>query len=310
VGLGVKVLVADSLDQASLDRLRDAGHEVASGKGLQGAELASALDGCRALIIRSATRVTAEVLRSSPSLKVVVRAGSGLDNVDVAVARKQGVAVFNTPAANAVSVAELVFGLLIALERHIVDAAVTMRESRWEKSRFGGRELAGRRLSLVGFGRIGREVATRANAFGMSVGAYDPVLAAWPADHPWVRRMTLDEAVEQADVLSMHVPLTAETRGMIGAAELSRLPKGAIVVNLARGGLVDEAALAAALAGDHLRGAVLDVFSAEPPGELALLKLPNVIATPHLGASTIEAQRRAGSEAAGIVLEALAALTE
>ena len=306
----MRVLVADTLDETSLQRLRDAGHEVASGKGLQGAELAKALDGSRALIIRSATRVTAEVLRSSPTLKVVVRAGSGLDNVDVAVARRQGIAVFNTPAANAVSVAELVFGLLIALERHIVDAASSMREARWEKSRFGGRELSGRRLSLVGFGRIGREVATRAKAFGMTVCAYDPVLESWPADFAWVRRVTLDQALEQADVLSMHVPFTTETRGMIGAAELERLPDGAIVVNLARGGLVDEAALATALTGDRLRGAVLDVFSSEPPGANPLLALPNVIATPHLGASTIEAQRRAGTEAAEIVLEALATLSE
>jgi D-3-phosphoglycerate dehydrogenase len=306
----MKVMVADSLEDAALARLRDAGHEIVAGKGLQGAELAAALAGCRALIIRSATRVTAEVLRASASLKVVVRAGTGLDNVDVAVARKQGVAVFNTPAANAVSVAELVFGLLIALERHVVDAVSTMRDGRWEKAKFGGREIAGRRLSLVGFGRIGREVALRARAFGMSVGAYDPVLESWPADFAWVRRLTLDEALEQADVLSLHVPLTQETRGMIGAGELSRLPAGAIVVNLARGGLIDEPALAAALAGGRLRGAVLDVFATEPPGPMPLLALPNVIATPHLGASTAEAQRRAGVEAAGIVVEALSALSE
>ena len=305
----MKVMVADTLDEIALGRLATAGHEVVPGRGLQGAELAAALDGCRALIIRSATRVTAEVLRSSPTLKVVVRAGSGLDNVDVAVARKQGVAVFNTPAANAVSVAELVFGLLIALERHVVDAAALMRESRWEKSRFGGRELAGRRLSLIGFGRIAREVAVRARAFDMSVAACDPLLQTWPADYAWVRRVTLDQAVEQADVLSLHVPLTPETRGMIGATELGRLPEGAIVVNLARGGLVDETALTAALQGGRLRGAVLDVFSSEPPVALPLLALPNVIATPHLGASTLEAQRRAGLEAAGIVVEALSTLS-
>ncbi len=304
----MKVMVAEALDEGALARLKDAGHEIITGAGQQGADLIAALSGCRALIVRGATRVTAEVLRDSPQLKIVVRAGSGLDNIDVGVARQQGMAVFNTPAANAVSVAELVFALLLALERQVVEASSALRGGRWEKSRFSGRELAGRRLSLVGFGRIGREVATRARAFDMPVMAFDPLLESWPADFAWVKRATLDEALGSADVLSLHVPLSPETRGMIGPRELAKLPAGALVVNVARGGLVDEAALATALAEGHVRGAALDVFATEPPGANPLLAMPNVIATPHLGASTREAQRRAGLEAANIVIEALAAL--
>jgi D-3-phosphoglycerate dehydrogenase len=304
----VRVLVTDALDAAALEALRGAGHDVTEAAGLQGDALMRALEGCRALILRGATRVTAEVLRGAPTLKVIARAGTGLDNIDQAAARRLGVAVFNTPAANAVSVAELVFALVLALERHVVAANASLREGAWEKTKFAGRELSGRRLSLIGFGRIGREVALRARAFEMEVRACDPLISAWPAAFPWVKRVTFDEALEHAEILSIHVPLSNETRGLIGAAQLSRLPEGALLVNVARGGLVDETALLAALTSGRLRGAALDVFATEPPGSHALLALPNVVATPHLGASTLEAQRRAGTEAAALVIEALSAL--
>ncbi|MBI1798727.1 MAG: hydroxyacid dehydrogenase [Candidatus Eisenbacteria bacterium] len=304
----MKILVTDSLDHAALSRLRAAGHEVVELPGLQGEALIGALVECRALVIRGGTRVTSEVLRGSPSLRVVVRAGSGLDNVDQAAARRQGVAVFNTPAANAVSVAELVFGLLLALERRIAGAFASLRGGAWEKFHFMGRELSGRRLSLIGFGRIGREVALRARAFEMRVSACDPLVAAWPAGFTWVERVTLEGALERADVLSLHVPLGPETRGLIGPSEFASMPQGAVLVNVARGGLVDEPALLDALIRGHLSGAALDVFSTEPPGSHPLFDLPNVVATPHLGASTLEAQRRAGEEAATAVIEALAAL--
>ena len=302
----MKVLAADGLDPAAVAELRRAGHEAIETRTVQGAELVRALEGCQGLIVRGATKVTAEVLAGARDLRVVVRAGTGLDNVDQEAARARGVKVSNTPAANAVSVAELVFGLLLALERHIGPMSQALREGRWEKSATGSRELAGRRLSLVGFGRIGREVAKRALAFDMDVAAHDPLLVAWPPEFAHVPRVTLDQALERADILSLHLPLTGDSRGMIGARELARLPKGAVVVNAARGGLVDEAALEAALASGHLRGAALDVFASEPPGRLALLERPDVIATPHLGASTAEAQRRAGLEAATIVIAALA----
>ena len=306
----MRVLVTDPLDPAALARVRAAGHEVVERVGVKGPDLVRALDGCRALLIRGATKVTADVLRSASSLKVVVRAGTGLDNVDVAEAERRGVVVRNTPNANSVSVAELTIGLMLAFERHIADAAADLREGRWEKVRFMGRELEGRTLGLVGFGRIGREVARRARAFEMEVRAFDPLLPTWPAGFEWVRRGTLDDLLPAVDFLSLHVPLTPETRGMIGARELARMGSGAVVINCGRGGLVDEAALFKALESGALRGALLDTFAAEPPGRIPLLGLPNVLAVPHLGASTLEAQRRAGEEAAEVVIEALASLAE
>jgi D-3-phosphoglycerate dehydrogenase len=301
----MRVFVADPLERAAVEHVRAAGHEVIERAGLQGAELVSALEGSTALMIRGATRVTAEVLRGARSLKLVVRAGTGLDNVDVAEARRLDIEVRNTPAANAVSVAELVFGLLLAFERHLLPAAADLRAGRWEKAKFTGRELSGRRLGLVGFGRIGREVALRARAFEMEVSACDPVLAAWPAGFDWVSRRELGDVLSGSDIVSLHLPLTPESRGSIGAAELRIMNSDALLVNAARGGVIDESALLDALRSGALRGAILDVFETEPPGASPLLALPNVLATPHLGASTQDAQVRAGREAAEIVLARL-----
>jgi D-3-phosphoglycerate dehydrogenase len=302
----VKVLIADRLDPAAAARLREAGHEVVERSGLDESQLIEALRGCAALLVRSATKVTARVLGEAQDLAVVARAGTGLDNIDVKAARARGVTVLNTPAANAVAVTELVFGLLLALERHLVQASADLRAGRWEKTRYMGRELSGQRLGLVGFGRIGREVATRARAFGMEVRAFDPLLAAWPAGYEWVRRATLDELLPEVDYLSLHLPFAEGTRGMIGARELALMRPEAVLVNCARGGIVDEEALLAALESGRLRAACLDVFATEPPGAHPLLSLPNVIATPHLGASTHGAQARAGVEAAELVIDALA----
>jgi D-3-phosphoglycerate dehydrogenase len=304
----VKVLVSDPLDPEAIERVRAAGHEVIERTGLKGAELIAALDGVHGLMIRGATRVTAEVLRGAPSLKVVVRAGTGLDNVDRAAARECGVEVRNTPAANAVSVAELTIGMMLAFERHLVPATIDMRAGRWEKKKYMGRELAGRRLGLVGFGRIGRETALRARAFGMEVTACDPLIEHWPAGFEWVKRMGLEEMLPAVDVLSLHVPLTDSTRNLIDAKALARMKPDAVLVNCARGGTVDETALYEALKAGRLRGAALDVFSTEPPGTHPLFALENVIATPHIGASTDAAQNRAGTEAAEIIIEVLAGL--
>ena len=303
----MKILIADRLDSSGVATLRSAGHDVVERTGLKGRELIEALSGCAGLIVRGATKVTADVLRGADSLRVIVRAGSGLDNVDVAVAKERGIRVANTPAANAVSVAELVFALLLALERHLVPAATDLVQGRWERAKYEGHEVAGRVMGLLGFGPIGREVAVRARAFGMSVIACDPPLLAWPSGFEWARRVDLNALLAESQVLSLHVPLTDETRGMIGAAELALMRPDAILVNCARGGVVDEAALLAALQSRALRGAALDVFEREPPGKHPLLELPNVIATPHLGASTVEAQRRAGLEAAEIMVAALGA---
>lgn len=304
----MKVLVTDAIDRVALDRLIEAGHDIVQAAGLQSADLIAALEGCQGLLMRGATRVTGEVLRGARGLKVVVRAGSGLDNVDQTTARQLGVAVFNTPAANAVSVAELTMGLLLAFERRLAEAAHDLRGGRWEKAKYGGREIAGRHLGLVGFGRIAREVARRARAFDMTVIAHDPLLTQWPAGFEWVKRTTFDSLLMEADVVSVHVPLTSETRDLIGAGELERMKRDALLINCARGGVVDEVALAGALRERRLRGAILDVFANEPPGEHPLLAMPNVLAVPHLGASTREAQQRAGHEAVDLMIEALSAV--
>ncbi len=302
----MRVLISDALAPAAAETLRAAGHEAIVRTNLKPDELIAALRGCSALLVRGATRVTAEVLAAAPDLKVVARAGTGLDNIDVAAAKQRGVTVLNTPAANAISVAELTLGLMLALDRNVVAACSDLRQGRWEKSKYAGRELCGKALGLVGFGRIGREVAVRARAFGMRISAFDPVLEAWPPGFEWVARASgLDLLLSDADYVSLHVPLSPETRHLIGAPQLSRMKRDAVLVNCARGGTVDEAALHAALASGVLRGAALDVFAAEPPGKTPLLELPNVIATPHLGASTAEAQDRAGVEAAELVVEAL-----
>jgi D-3-phosphoglycerate dehydrogenase len=300
-------MIGDRLAPAAAERLRVAGHEVVERYGLQGQHLVEALQGCSALLVRGATRVTGEILRGAAALKVVARAGTGLDNVDVGVAKTLGITVLNTPAANAVSVAELTLGLMLALERHLAGASTDLRSGKWEKTKYMGREIAGKTLGLVGFGRIGREVAVRARAFDMSLVACDPVLASWPAGFEWVERApTLSALLPRADYVSLHVPLTAETSHLIGAAELALVKQDAVLVNCARGGTVDESALHAALTAGALRGAALDVFEVEPvPAGHPLLTLANVIGTPHLGASTREAQDRAGVEAAELVIAEL-----
>jgi len=304
----VRVLITEPLDPRAAERLLASGHEPVERLGLQGRELIAGLEGCAALIVRGATKVTDEVIAGLTTVRVICRAGTGLDNIATAAAEARGIAVLNTPAANSIAVAELVFGLLLALERHLVDATASLRAGRWEKQRYQGRELMGRSLGLVGFGRIAREVAVRARAFGMSVSASDPPLPAWPAGFEWVASTSLERVLEDSDVVSVHVPLANETRGLIGARELALMKPHALLVNVARGGVVDEAALHQALTTGMLRGAALDVFASEPPGNHPLLECANVIATPHLGASTEEAQERAGVEAAERVIEALAAI--
>jgi len=302
----MKVLVTEALDPAALARLRAAGHEVVERAGLEGRVLAEALRDVRALVVRGDTRVTEEVLRGAPSLRIVVRLGAGLDHVDLAAARERGVQVASTPGAATVSVAEHTFALLLALERHLARADAAVRRGEWPRGEPPvGRELYGRALGLVGFGRVGREVAWRARAFGMDVRWSDALLDLAPAGYEWTRRATLEDLLPQADVLSLHVPLTRATRGLIGARALARLGPGAVLVNCACGGVVDERALCDALASGRLRGAALDVFATEPPGESPLLARPNVVLTPHLGGATVEARRRAGLEAAAIVIEAL-----
>jgi D-3-phosphoglycerate dehydrogenase len=304
----VRVLVTDPVEGTALERLRAAGHEVIERPGVQGAALAAALEGCHALLIGSATRVTGELLRRAGALKVIARAGAGLDNVDQTAARRAGVAVFDTPHADAVAVAELAFALMLAFERGVPAAADELRRTASAPGPAAGRELAGRRIGIVGFGRTGRELAARARGFEMGVWASDPLVSAWPRGFEWARRATLDELLPAVDFLAILVPLTPDTRGLIGARELARLRPDAVLLQCTRGGVVDEAALLDALRRGALRGALLDGVTAEPPIRDGLLEHPGVLAVPQLGAATVETARRAGDEAAAILIEALGAL--
>ena len=260
-----------------------------------------------AIVGRSATRISEELLRRAGRLKVVGRAGVGVDNIALDVATQLGIAVINAPAGNTIAVAELFFGSVIGLLRHIPRADASMKAGRWDRSQLLGSELRGRSLGIVGLGRIGSEVAQRAHAFGMTVAAYDPYVSNERFQTLRVRRAAaLDELVAASDVLTVHTPLTEETTGIIGRRVLSRLPAGAVVANLARGGIVDEGALAAALGGGQLRGAVLDVYTVEPlPAEHPLRGHPNVLLTPHIGASTGEAQRNVAVDVCEAVRAAL-----
>jgi len=300
-----RALIADPLGPAAERVLLDAGFEVRKESGLAGDALVAALSGRQALLVRGQTKVTAEVLGRANGLRVVARAGAGVDNVDTAAASKAGVAVYNAPGANAVSVAELTWGLFLSLLRHIPEADRTTREGKWEKTRLAGLEVNGRTLGVVGLGFVGREVARLGVAFGCRVLGHDPDPAAAP-HLAGVERVDLDRALVDADLVALHAPLVPATRHLVDAARLARMKKGVFVVNAARGGLIDELALAAALESGHVGGAALDVFEEEPPKSSPLFALPNVVLTPHLGAATAEAQERAALMAAEAVRAFLA----
>jgi D-3-phosphoglycerate dehydrogenase len=294
----VHIVIADSLPTSAAELLRAAGWSVDTKTGRKPDELARDLSNADALIVRSATQVTAGLIAAAPKLRVVARAGTGVDNVDVPAATARGILVMNAAGANSVSVAELAVGYLVALARAIPAADASMKQGVWDKKRFMGIELRGKILGVVGFGRIGREVAARARAFGMEILAYDPFLASRAADAAGVPLVTLDDMLARADFLTLHVPALAETRHIINAERLARTKKGVRIVNTARGELIDDAALAAAIQSGQVAGAALDVFDPEPPVDWTLAKLPQVIATPHIAASTVEGQELVGNETA------------
>ena len=270
-------------------------------------ELLSRIADYDAIIGRSATRISAELLRKGRRLKVVGRAGVGVDNIALDVATSLGIAVINAPAGNTIAVVELFFGAVISLLRHIPRADSSMREGRWERSSLLGSELKGRTIGIVGLGRIGGEIATRARAFGMDVTAYDPYIAQSRFDALRVVEVkTLDALLKRSNILTLHTPLTGETTGMISRRELAILPQRSIVVNMARGGIVDEAALLEALASKHLSGAILDAYEKEPLSpDHPLRAVRNVVLTPHIGASTSEAQRNVAVDVCLAVRDAL-----
>jgi len=299
----MKILITDGLEPEAVVMLRKA-HEV-SVQELDSKALLGAIPPYHALIVRSRTKVTKEVLDRGASLKVVGRAGVGVDNIDLTAATARRIVVVNAPTASTVSVAELAVGHMLSLFRHLPEADRSVKEGKWEKARLEGRELFGKTLGLLGSGRIGAEVAKRAQAFGMRVIAYDPYLPRPAAESLGIRLVEKDVVFREADVLSVHAALTSETKGMVGATELALMKREAILVNCARGEIVQEAALADALTAKRISGAAIDVFEREPPVGSPLLAAPNVVFTPHLGASTTEAQTRAGTLIAEQVMKAL-----
>lgn len=284
------VLVLEPVDEAGLARMEEAGLEIRRKADLDEAGFESSLVAASAVVIRSASTVDAEFLERAPALRAVARAGVGLDNVDIDAATRRGVAVVNTPGGNATAAAEHTLALMLALARHVPAAHGTMAGGGWDRHRFVGVELSGKILGVLGLGRVGALVARRAQAFGMEVWGHDPYLSDERARSLGIRKAELDEIFPAADVLTLHLPLMDSTRGLIGPKNIEKMKQGALLVNCARGGLVDEAALAEALRSGRLGGAGLDVFGSEPPEDSPLLGLPNVVHTPHLGASTREAK--------------------
>ncbi len=288
----MKIIVADKISERGLALLRDGGWEVVipSAAALPG-ELADA----EALVVRSATKVTAALLEKAARLRVIGRAGVGVDNVDVEAATRRGILVMNTPGGNAVSVAEHTIALMLGLARAVPQANASIQAGRWEKSSFSGTELRGKTLGLVGLGRVGTEVARRARALEMKVLAYDPYVTPAAAREVEVELVPLDELLGQSDVISLHTSLSALTEKMIDAPAIAKMKRGARLINCARGELIDEAALAEALRSGKLAGAAVDTFAEEPPKNSPLVGLPNLIATPHIAGSTAEAQEEVGT---------------
>lgn len=303
-----KVLVSDPISQLGVDALADGGLlDVTFKPGLPHDELLKIIPDYSALVVRSQTKVGADVIAAAAKLKAIGRAGVGVDNVDVDAATQRGIVVMNTPGGNTVSTAEHAFSLLVSVARKIPQADASVKSGTWDRKSFQGVELHGKTLAILGMGRIGTEVAKRAQAFGMRVLAYDPYLSEARARALQVELVeNLDDAIPQADFVTMHMPLTAETRHMLDDERLGRMKKGARIVNCARGGLIDEAALAKHLASGHIAGAALDVFEQEPPAADSPLRgAPNIVFTPHLGASTAEAQESVGIEIAHTIRAAL-----
>ena len=299
----MKVIVADKISERGVELLRSAGWNIVlTTKETLNAQIADA----DALIVRSATKVTPELLEKAPRLRVVGRAGVGVDNIDLEEATRRGVLVMSTPGGNAVSVAEHTFALLLALARQVPRLDKAIHEGRWEKSSAAGTEVRGKTLGLIGLGRIGSEVAVRAEAFDMRVLGYDPYISEAAAREVQVELVPLEKLLAESDFVSLHTALSPATQNLINANTLAQMKQGARLVNAARGELIDEAALAEALKSGKLAGAALDVFVEEPPKNSPLIGLPNVIATPHVAGSTAEAQEEVGTQVAAQVRDYLA----
>ncbi len=298
-----KILIADSLDQEALEKIESIpDFEVTLKTGMDEDELVKTIPDFNAAVVRGATKMTKKVIDAASNLELIIRAGIGLDNIDLTAAREKGVEVANTPAATSISVAEHTFGLMLAAVRNHGQANLSMKEHRWEKKKLSGTELYGKMLGVIGIGRIGQEVAKRALAFGMKVMTYDVMDVETELD---VKKVGFEELIGMADILTLHLPLTDKTKHMISDREFEKMKDGVILVNASRGGTVDEGALLRALEAGKIRAAALDVFEKEPPDDFTLVNHPSVIATPHIGAAAKEGQKRAGMEVVSILRERL-----
>jgi D-3-phosphoglycerate dehydrogenase len=292
----LKIVVADDLPASALDLLRAEGWDVDARSGRAPDQLAADLQDAEALVVRSATKVTAPVIAAAPKLRVIARAGTGVDNVDVSAASARGIVVMNAPGANSISVAELAVGLILSMARHLPAADAAMKQGKWEKKKFLGEEIREKTLGLAGLGRIGQEVARRASGFGMRIIAHDPFISEHVAADLGVELVSLDEVFARADYVSLHMPSNEKTRRIVNAERLAASKKGIRIINTARGDLIDETALADAIESGQVAGAALDVFDIEPTVDHRLQMLPQVVATPHIAASTREGQELVGVE--------------
>ena len=290
----MKVLVCDKTEKECIEQMRAAGLNVDVRDDITPEELPNVLPAYDGMVVRSRTKVRQPLIDVCPDLKVIVRGGVGLDTIDHEYAKSRGITVMNTPMASSASVAELTIGYMFALARSLYKATSSMKTEKWDKKSFEGDEIGGKTLGLIGVGNIGKEVAKRANALGMTVLAYDPYVK----EVAGIKMVTLDEILTQSDYISLHLPKTKESAGMIGVDQFAKMKNGVRIVNCARGGIIDEAALYEALTSGKVAGAALDVFAEEPPTDWKLLKLDNVIGSPHIGAATKEAQGRVGAEVA------------
>lgn len=295
----MKILICDKTEQEYIEQMRAAGLTVDVQDDITPEDLFNVLPAYDGMVVRSRTKVRQPLIDACPNLKVIVRGGAGLDTIDHEYAKSKGITVMNTPLANGLSVAELALGYMFMLARSLYRATATMKAEKWEKKSFNGDELGGKTLGIIGYGNIGHAVATLALALGMNVIAYDPYVTSQNG----AKMVTLDELLAESDYITLHLPKTKESANMIGAEQFAKMKNGVRIINCARGGIVNQEALYDALVSGKVAGAALDVFDEEPPTDWKLVKLDNVIASPHIGAATREAQGRVGAEVAAKLID-------
>ncbi len=303
--MSTKILITDPIEKSCVDILTREGFQVDEKPGLPADEIKKIIGEYAALVVRSGTKVTKEIIDLADVMKVIGRAGAGVDNIDSEAATKKGIIVMNTPGGNTISTAEHTFSLMMALARNIPQAQASMAAEQWDRKKYTGAELFGKTLGIVGLGKIGREVASRAQAFGMTTIGFDPVLGADVAMKMNVELVSMEEIFRRSDFITVHTPLNNDTRGLFNDETLAKCKKGVRLINCARGGIIDEAAIVRAIDSGHVAGAAFDAYAEEPPKDYSLSKHPKIVTTPHLGASTEEAQEKVAIQIAHQIADAL-----